>query len=331
MSKKAINCRTHGGVFTIEARRGRPPVRCTEDNPCTKADNRADDTPRRTVEIQGHKIEVPKRVKAAVSAAAKEVKAKPAKPVETQYRMQLMSAEELEQISLVNLQKFCALVGYTKLAELTSKKALIRGILKAREARDGKPTELPAALTRKSTRKPAEPAPEAAEVVTRVNASVPLAHAAKAQLEALGWKCSARAYFDTLNERKDAGIVAFEASRGTERISILWADGELISQQYSLWNVDKPSDNGKPASQLKFDPDELSDGELVRHLSGMTVTWWNKLGQMEEKAVIPSKLSITHSYDGKGDETPADRVVNFIDMSGHGFRSFRVGQLIKVG
>jgi hypothetical protein len=34
MATKKIKCRTHGGFFTVEARRGRPPVKCTEDNQC---------------------------------------------------------------------------------------------------------------------------------------------------------------------------------------------------------------------------------------------------------------------------------------------------------
>jgi hypothetical protein len=34
MAIKKIKCRTHGGFFTVEARRGRPPVKCTEDNKC---------------------------------------------------------------------------------------------------------------------------------------------------------------------------------------------------------------------------------------------------------------------------------------------------------
>lgn len=32
---KKINCRAHGGKFSIEARRGRPPVRCNDENPCS--------------------------------------------------------------------------------------------------------------------------------------------------------------------------------------------------------------------------------------------------------------------------------------------------------
>lgn len=31
---KKLKCRVHGGYFTVPARRGRPPVKCTEDNKC---------------------------------------------------------------------------------------------------------------------------------------------------------------------------------------------------------------------------------------------------------------------------------------------------------
>lgn len=34
MPLKRLKCRDHGGYFDVEARRGRPPVRCTEDNKC---------------------------------------------------------------------------------------------------------------------------------------------------------------------------------------------------------------------------------------------------------------------------------------------------------
>jgi hypothetical protein len=34
MATKRIKCRAHGGWFTVEARRGRPPVKCTEGNKC---------------------------------------------------------------------------------------------------------------------------------------------------------------------------------------------------------------------------------------------------------------------------------------------------------
>lgn len=34
MTLKRYKCRDHGGIFTIESRRGRPPVRCSEAHPC---------------------------------------------------------------------------------------------------------------------------------------------------------------------------------------------------------------------------------------------------------------------------------------------------------
>ena len=34
MATKRLKCRTHGGYFSVEARRGRPPVNCTEENEC---------------------------------------------------------------------------------------------------------------------------------------------------------------------------------------------------------------------------------------------------------------------------------------------------------
>lgn len=34
MEYKQITCREHGGLFTVEKKRGRPPVKCSEDNVC---------------------------------------------------------------------------------------------------------------------------------------------------------------------------------------------------------------------------------------------------------------------------------------------------------
>lgn len=165
------------------------------------------------------------------------------------------------------------------------------------------------------------------------NVSVPLALNARAQLEPLGWKCTARGYFDHFNGRDNAGIVQFEASRGSEKISILWVNGECIAQDYTLWDTDKASANGIPAGKrkLSFNPDEMTDKELIERLSGMTVVWWNRLGQGEEKATLPNRVQITHTYNGIGDEAPADRVITFVDMAGSGFRSFRVGALMRMG
>src|SRR5690348_5253815 len=33
---KTLQCRDHGGTFTVIPKRGRPPVRCSPDNVCTR-------------------------------------------------------------------------------------------------------------------------------------------------------------------------------------------------------------------------------------------------------------------------------------------------------
>lgn len=163
------------------------------------------------------------------------------------------------------------------------------------------------------------------EAPTASNLSVPLAMTARDMLEAQGWACTARAI--------GAQGVEMQASRGTERMVVVWEAGEVVSQQYSLWDTEKPSANGKPADRTKlpFDPDEMTDKELIQTLSGMRVIWWNRIAQGEESATIPSKAQIVHTYNGIGDETPADRVITFVDAHGSGFRSFRVGALMRIG
>lgn len=155
---------------------------------------------------------------------------------------------------------------------------------------------------------------------------------AKAMLEALEWVCKGRGYKDHYNGRDNAQLVELTAVRGVEVISMLWVNGELISQDYTLWASEKTSLNGKPADSLTFNPDECTDRELVRALAGMKCTWWNVLGQKTEEAYIAAEsIKIEHAYNGKGDESPGDRIVKFIEQGGAGFRAFRVAALLKVG
>lgn len=182
-----------------------------------------------------------------------------------------------------------------------------------------------AAVSRARQKGTVEPSESPVEATEPSNVSVPLALNVKAQLEPLGWVCTARTI--------GAQGVEFSASRGTERILIVWKNGECFSQSYTLWDTDKASANGIPPGKrkLSFDPDEMTDKELIEKLSGMTVVWWNRLGQGEEKATLPNRVQITHTYNGVGDEAPADRVVTFVDMAGSGYRSFRVGALMRIG
>lgn len=173
-------------------------------------------------------------------------------------------------------------------------------------------------------------APQAAATAsTTTNPSLPMAQAAKRQLEPLGWVVQGRAWVSD-GAAQWAEIVA---TRDTETIIIRWMDGNLIEQNYMLWNHQKPSVNikGMPPRKLDFDPDEASDRELVERLSGMKVTWWNRLGRSTESAVIPDKVNVEHTYNSRGDETPGERIIKFVDRNGTGFRAFYVAALIKIG
>jgi hypothetical protein len=159
------------------------------------------------------------------------------------------------------------------------------------------------------------------------NRSVAEAMAAKAALEVQGWLCKGRGYVD---EDKGQGAELM-ATRGEELLVMHWLDGRCINQEYTLWR-EKPSANAKPAHSLGFDPDECTDREIIRALSGSKVTWWNALGQFETTGVVdPEKIRIEHLYNGRGDETPGDRIIHFIDRAGGGFRAFKLAALLKVG
>jgi len=165
------------------------------------------------------------------------------------------------------------------------------------------------------------------------NPCLPMAKAAKERLVALGWTCKGRAWL----EEPGLNTVAVPcaeviASRGDELLTMSWRDGKLIKQDYSLWSPDVPAEKQRPIHKLGFDPDETSDRELVQLLSGVRVTWWNKLAGASDSAIMGTdKIRIEHCYTGTGDETPDDRIIHFCDPSSGGFRSFRVGALLKIG
>lgn len=263
---KTLQCREHGGTFTVIPRRGRPPVKCTPDNVCTR--------------FSGN-------VKPGTNRAAK-----------------------------------------VALADRAPKRNEIKTLAKTTRGTTAKGE---AALRQKYMDELREPATEAPNKALESNANgrkspsptLAKAQAAKDLLMAQGWVVVGRG--------KGVNVASLTCSRGEETLTLAFRDGELVEQHYSLWNVDKPIVNDKPETHLSLDPDELTDSELVRWLSGMKVTWWNRLGAKEEKAVVsPDKIRVEHSFAGNGDETPADRIIHFVGM-GEGFRSFRVGALLRVG
>lgn len=180
----------------------------------------------------------------------------------------------------------------------------------------------------------------ATPAVVKNNPSVPIARELREQLEPLGWTCHARGFFDS-----QVGMVDFSATRDSEMITIMITDGKITSQRYSIWNDERPAANGAPAARLTFDPDELSDVELIRKLAGKKVIWWNTLGKNREVGILPKtdqkKISVQHCItmtEGEPDELPGSRVITFVDQAvdsqgnpvGTGFRSFKVGSLLAV-
>jgi hypothetical protein len=174
----------------------------------------------------------------------------------------------------------------------------------------------------------------APEPRTPDNLSIPKAQAAKAELEALGWTAKGRGWIEQYDNPEAppwVGMAEVVASRGSESLVITWDDGKVSRQDYNLWH-NRRSLNGMPPSKLKFNPDEMTDRELIRQISGMKVTWWNTLGKTEETYTVSGdKLSIEHFYASDGEEDTGRRIVKFIDHHGKGYRHFHVEALIKVG
>lgn len=173
------------------------------------------------------------------------------------------------------------------------------------------------------------PAPErVSEAPARPNDSLPLAMASKARLEAVGWTVKGRAWFDT-GDGPEA-VAEITCSRGAETLIMVWVDGRLNRQDYQMESI-RAVENGIPTHSLPFNPEEVTDSELARLISGMKVTWWNSLAGARETAIVSNKINIEHIFVGGGDTDNSKRIVKFIDHSGGGFRAFHAGALLKVG
>jgi len=272
MPMKTLQCRDHGGTFKVVAKRGRPPVRCATEHPCTRAGKKPVDT----AQIMSK----------AMVADGKKVRRQSTLPREG---------------SALRTSKWCKC-----------------------DDQGGEPHEKGIEGCRYATR--------GAPVVVRHNPSIQFAGQTREMLEPLGWMLTGRAGFEPLGdgEEEDAAWAEVTATRGTESLFFRWVNGKIQAQVYSLWDSEKTAvGNGAPKSRLTFDPDQMSDAELVMAISGQPVTWWNRLGRNNEKAIVSKeKVNIQHNFTG-GNESA--RMVTFVDISGGGFRSFHVDALLKVG
>lgn len=350
MSTKTIQCREHSGTFEIEAKRGRPPVKCSVDNPCSRAPEvlrpNATSTKRQEANAARTLSEWRKAAKDAGFSAA----------VINKMRTPAMFRELLgsepgspEREKLVERKprqtaaqkRQAELIERTKATQYPTPKrgrnaAAVKELAKTTR---GTTPQGEAAIRKAYMDELAAPAPVAPNKapqshangrLPRVATSPSLAKAkvAKEALEAQGWVCVGKGKGDQ---------ATLTCSRGEETLILNFSNGELVEQNYSLWNVDKPAENNIPNNKLSFDPDEMTDSELIRALSGMKVVWWNKLASNTETATVgPNKIVIEHCYAGNGEETPADRIVKFTDHTRQGdgisgrMRAFRLGALLKV-
>lgn len=325
MVTKSVKCREHNGTFRIEVRRGRPPVKCTENNPC-------DVVAVNVKAMQARNARVSKLERERVASAIKSRKVATVK---------VPSSDGVPDFhSMTNTElKAYAREHFSSITRVKNREALIDAMERQLSKRRKAVAELvdsnmsaeeisEEAITKaRARRSPVQSSVEKVAAVRSVNnRSVEVAQAARAELEAVGWAAKGRGWTDG-----EDVYAELTATRGSETIVLTWCNGHLTGQDYSMWHS-KPSRNAMPKRRLKFNPDEMTDGELIRSIAGMKVTWWNSLAKSEESFTVGTKtLSIEHTFAANGDEDSARRVVKFVDMNGGGFRHFHVDALLKVG
>jgi len=157
--------------------------------------------------------------------------------------------------------------------------------------------------------------------------------AATATLEGLGWITSGKGWKEIDNYH-----ASITANRGPETLYLEWRNGTNIENDYAILDTETASDNGgMPATNLPFDPETVSDGELVQYISGSKISWWNRVGGMVESGVCGDptaengvRVSIEHVYSGIAGPAGVDRLIKF-NLMESGTRVIKVGALVKVG
>lgn len=312
MATKTLPCRLHGGTFTIEAKRGRPPVKCGGDYPaCSKAGTVKPEHVSRSAKSGWCKCA--NRPGLPPSHARGVEGCKYYTPVDPE-------VAKTERVSLRRLKRDVQ----NAVTEAHGRRA--RAAQKPRKPLDQ-------VHTPEETREAKAATQRGNQAI--LSATVALAMEAKAKLEAQGWTCEGRGWVDPveINGKAMGGTPWAEliAARGEEMITLRWTGDKLVDQQYSLWDMEQPHKNEMPEEGISSEFDEYTDKELVARMAGQRVTWWNKLGKNKETAFCPDTVKVAHAYNGVGDETPADRIITICDRGSGGFRSFRVGQLLKIG
>lgn len=194
-------------------------------------------------------------------------------------------------------------------------------------------------------RKPSESDSTPRKLPPGAQASKAARERASELLESLGWSTALKGWAVRLTDTRSEFHASLTGNRGAETLYMEWIDGELITNDYAILDTVKPSKNGeKPEADLPFDPEEVSDRELVEFISGSKIMWWNTLGSRTEtgicgqnyvdengKVTRPPIVTIEHVYTGLNGPLGVDRLIKFVDANGGGTRVIKLGALLKVG
>lgn len=301
-----VQCRTHGGIFRAVKKPGRRPVKCSVERPCNKAGGQ---------DSVDSKPELP--------TTRRNLRTRTLKP----------AAVAVRQVS--NVERVASEIKNKRLSRRRYDPASEPGAMVGADNSRMPKTSKTAVPARKSSSESIQK-PQPVQPSIEDNNSLPLAMKAKAELLIKGWEVVGEAWIeeDSLVALPMASITA---TRDDEVITILWASGEKIDQQYSIWdngNMSKNVSKGKPTpnEKLGIDLDELSDVELIRLIAGQEIKWVNKLSGNEDKAVVsPEKFRIDHTFVGSHlDSNPGDRIINFLDHKRKSFRAIHVSALCSI-
>ena len=205
-----------------------------------------------------------------------------------------------------------------------------------------------------------EVAPKTAAILNGESRSIPKAKAFCEKVEANGWTAD-RSWGEggsdhiVVTARRGAEVIFIEWIAGVFQATAMYAQGDRnikmrnasqalqygartpeqataetakVSANRFFRKREQPTEAVEAQKQaLPFDPATALEDEVLAQLAGRRVTWMNRVSQSPESAVFPVEYrkEFTHITEYEG-----ERIVNFVDHGGTGFRSFRLSGLLSV-
>lgn len=205
-----------------------------------------------------------------------------------------------------------------------------------------------------------ELAPRTAKILNGESRSIPKAKAFCEKVEAAGWTAD-RSWGEggsdhiVVTARRDAEVIFIEWIAGVFQPTATYSQGDRnirvrnasAALQYAGRTAEQAAEETKKVSAnrffrpreapkeqieaqrqaLPFDPATALDDEIFSAMAGKRVTWFNRVAQTPDSAVFPIEYrrEFTHITEFEG-----ERIVNFVDHGGTGFRSFRLSGLLSI-